>query len=205
MRTESAEDRRNTPSALAAVFLLVCAILLASLLTVSPAFGENRGRTEEKSWEEQLKAARKKYNSNTVNIYYRGRGKYNRNKKVNICFYPADEKPYLVINIRESLKITDEAEIQAVLEVLAKSSYYSEEAFGTIPFMKAQWITHNLAHSMAKGTDEQQMLVQLIAGENLKSVTKRAAELDMNEIANMPEWEIAVYKMMETLLGLHKS
>lgn len=208
MRIESAEckwNNRAASSAFMTVFLCVCAILLVTLLTVSAAFGESRGGTEEKSWEEQLEAARKKYNKNTVNVYFQGRGRYNRYRKVNICFYPADEEPYISINIRESLKITDEAEIQAVLEVLAASPYYSEEAYGSIPFMKAQWITHNLAHSMAKGTEEQQMLVRLVAGEDLTTVISRAVQLDMSELANMPEQEIAVYEMVEALLGLDRN
>ena len=57
--------------------------------------------------------------------------------------------PYVDIKIMESLQITDEAEMEAILEVITKSRYYDEDKYGSIPFMKAEWIAHNLAHSMA--------------------------------------------------------
>ena len=172
--------------------LCVCCALLVLLLTAASALGE------ELSWEERLEKAREKYNEKTVNVFLRGRGK-NKKNMVNVQFYLAKTKNYMSINIRESLQITDEAEIQAVLEVVAKHELFSEEEYGTISFIKAEWITHNLAYEMANGSTDQQSLVALAAGEHLSQVIKRAKELDISPISHTPERELAVYEFIESV------
>ena len=136
---------------------------------------------------------------NTVNVFAKGHGKYQRGK-INVCFYPAEQQPYIIINIRESLQITDEAEMEAVLEVIAESEGYDADEYGTIPFMKAQWIAHNIAHSMANGNENQKKLVETIAGESISSIAGRSKELDLSPYASMPEREILLYQILELAL-----
>ena len=99
----------------------------------------------------------------------------------------------MYIMIYESLKITDEAEMQAVLEVVAQSEYYSEEIYGTVSMMKAQWIAHNIAYEMATGSAEERDLAVAIAGESLSMIIKRSKELDLSPIAYMSPEEKTLY------------
>ena len=186
------QHRRKTAlSVFLAVFLCLC-FVLAAALPVVPAAAESDGAT----WEERLQAARAKYNKKTVNVYREGHGK-KRSGKINVCFYPSENKPYINIEIRESLEITDEAEMQAILEVIAKNKDYSEETYGTIAFMKAQWIAHNLAHSMATGTEEQQMLVKMLAGEDLAGIVSSAEQLDLSPIGSITDRQMMLYELVE--------
>ena len=101
-------DRASGPSVFRPVLRVLC--LLAALLLVAAAAA---GEGANPDWEERLALARAKYNEKTVNVYERGRGKY-RKGKINACYYPSDIKPYININVRESLQITDEAEIENI-------------------------------------------------------------------------------------------
>jgi len=156
------------------------------------------------SWEERLAQARLKYNEETVNIYSRGRGKY-RKGKINVYFYPSSRKSGdMNICIRESLQITDEAEMEAILELAARDERYDPEEFGSIAFMKAQWIAHNLAHSMATGSEEERRLVETLAGESLSLVVRRAKELDISQLANISARERILYELIELIYGLDR-
>ena len=105
------------------------------------------------------------------------------------------------INIRESLQITDEYEMQAILEVITESENYSEEVYGSIPFMKAQWITHNLAHDLATGSNKQiKQWLKDITGEKLSYVISSAKELDLSPIERIPEKEMRIYRLVELTL-----
>ena len=172
--------------------LRVCCVLAALLLVLSSAAAETAP-----SWEERMAAAREKYNEKTVNVYVRGKG-WKRSGKINVCFYRAKKK-YIVINIRESLQITDEAEMEAVLELMAKHEYYSEEVYGSLSFLKAQWIAHNLAYGMATGNEEQQALAAMVVGKNSKEIIRHAKELDLTPVSEIPEAELAVYELVEYL------
>ena len=200
MRAESALNERNSrtsvPAVCAAVLLCLC-MLLALFLPPVPAAGESAGST----WEERLDAARAKYNAKTVNVYRQYHGRY-RSGMINVRLYNTRRQQYPTINILESLQITDEAEMQAILEVIAQNENYSEEVYGTIPFMKAQWITHNLAHSMATGTGEQQSLVTALTGESISKVVRHAKELDLSPLGAMTDQQIMVYEFVELVYGL---
>lgn len=173
--------------------LCVCCVLLALLLLTVSALGEGL------SWEERLERAREKYNDQTVNVYIRGRGKYDKNK-INVRFYYSyDQRRDMNFVILESLQINDEAEMQAVLEVVAKHPSFSVEEYGTISFLKAEWITHNLAYDMANGNEGQKALVEMIAGEKLKKVIGRAKELDVSPLRNTSDQEMAVYELIEAM------
>ena len=191
MRNKTAvQGRSGTPFHRAA--LRVCCALAALLMIILSAAAETAS-----GWEERLAAARKKYNEKTVNVYVRGQGKRQKGK-INVCFYRAKKKS-IVINIRESLQITDEAEMEAVLEVVAKHKYFSEEVYGSISFLKAQWIAHNLAYDMSTGSEEQQKLAAMIVGKSSKEIVRHAEELDLSPYSEIPEEELAVYELVEFL------
>ena len=203
MHSETVFERNRYPSALSAcvaVLLCLCTFLTVMLEAVPAAFGESAGST----WEERLEAAREKYNADTVNVYRKYHGRY-RKGKINVCFYSSRKQHYANINIRESLQITDEAEMQAILEVIAQDPNYSEEGHGTIAFMKAQWIAHNLAHSMATGSDEQRALVSMVTGEKrLSKVISRAKELDLSPLESLSEQQIMLYELVIYVYGLNE-
>ena len=198
MIREARCSRASALSVFTAVFLCLCFVL--SLMLPFPSAA---GESVDSSWEARLEAAREKYNAETVNVYRRYHGRY-RKGKINVCFYSSRKQHYANINIRESLQITDEAEMQAILEVVAQDPNYSEEGHGTIAFMKAQWIAHNLAHSMATGSDEQRALVTMITGEKLSKVISRAEELDLSPLESLSEQQIMLYELVSYAYGLNE-
>ena len=62
---------------------------------------------------------------------------------------------------------------------------YSDEVYGGMAFMKAQWITHNLAYELATGSDETKQIIAALAGEPAKKVARRAKELDLTPVEAM--------------------
>ena len=178
-------------------FRRFAALLFAALfLLLSFAAAE----TAEESREERMARAREKYNEKTVNIYMTGRGK-RRKGMFNVCFYYATKTRELCISIPESLEITDEAEIEAVLELVMQNDNFSEEIFGSMAFMKAQWITHNLAHDLATGSNKQiKQWLKDITGEKLSYVISSAKELDLSPIERIPEKEMRIYRLVELTL-----
>ena len=95
------------------------------------------------------KAAKEKYNQNTVNVYDGVEGSPD-NSKTNAKFYVADEsKGFVNINVDNSLSISNKYEINAVLDVIVESPYYSETMFGSKKFMRAQWVAHNVCYNIA--------------------------------------------------------
>ena len=176
--------------------LLGCLALLLGLLL--PAAAEEAAAPS--TPEERLAAAREKYNAETVNIFVRGKGRAKKGK-INVCFYRSRKNIPMSINIRESLQITDEYEMQAILEVITESENYSEEVYGSIPFMKAQWITHNLAHDLATGSNKQiKQWLKDITGEKLSYVISSAKELDLSPIERIPKKEMRIYRLVELTL-----
>ena len=179
------------------IFLGICCVL-AAILFVFPASAENSPNTRE----DRLAEARLRYNKDTVHIYA-STLRNNRSGKINVRFYKSDGQPQMYIMIYESLKITDEAEMQAILEVIAQNEYYSEEIYGTISMMKAEWIAHNIAYELATGTAEERDLVVSVAGENLSMIIKRSKELDLSPVAYMSAEEKTLYELVELLYSLN--
>lgn len=163
-----------------------CALLAALLLVFAAAAAAEAAATAapEDGYAERLEQARLKYNSKTVNVYRNGWG-YVQDGKINVRFYKSKEEKYYTINIRESLKITDEAEMEAILELVMQNENYSDEIYGGMAFMKAQWITHNLAYELATGSDETKQIIAALAGEPAKKVARRAKELDLTPVEAM--------------------
>ena len=183
---------------------LFCAAA-AVLLLVSAAAGESAG-TGVLTWEERMEQARAKYNEDTVNVYKQGSGK-RINGKINVRFYTAKEKNkpvYTAIIIRESLKITDEAEIQAVLEVMARNENFLAADYGSIPVLKAQWIAHNLAYSMANSNEETKKLIREITGQRITDIVSRAKELDLIPWEYLTREQQMFYEMMVFFFGLDR-
>ena len=167
--------------------LAVLAMLAGMVVSAANAEG---GKTET-DYALRLERAREKYNEKTVNVYRKGWG-FIQGKKINVCFYKAPKEKYYAINIRESLKITDEAEMEAILGVIMQNEYYDEAVYGDMDFMKAQWITHNIAYELATGNPETRQLVATLAGETAVKVAQRARELDLSPISDMSEKELAL-------------
>ena len=168
--------------------------LLAVLLLLVPAAP---GKAET-SREERLARAREKYNEETVNVYREWDGEYDPGK-INVCFFASSIRPHIIINIRESLQITDEAEMEAILELAAQDELYDEETYGTVSFMKAQWIAHNVAHAMASGSAGQKRIVEAVMGEPLEEILGSAEILDLNPLVMTPKRQMLLYELVELL------
>lgn len=196
-RERNGRNGRTGISAFAAAMLRFCSCLIAALILASAAAGEKS------TWEDRLAQARIRYNEETVNIYQRWERKYTPGK-INVVIFNK-KWPYVDIKIMESLQITDEAEMEAILEVITKSRYYDEDKYGSIPFMKAEWIAHNLAHSMATGSEEQKRLIETLVGESLSDITGAAEELDLSQFGYMEKGQRAAYELIEFICGLNRN
>ena len=182
------------------ILRLIAALAVLAMLAgmaVSAANAEN-GKTET-DYAQKLLKAREKYNEKTVNVYRKGWG-YVQSKKINVCFHKSPKEKNYAINIRESLKITDEAEMEAILEVIMQNENYDEAVYGDMAFMKAQWITHNIAYELATGNPETRRLVSTLAGETAVKVAQRARELDLSPISDMSEKELALTEKIMQLV-----
>ena len=129
------------------------------------------------------KTASEKYNKETVNVYFEGEGEP-KNDMLNAKVYVADkDKNYLNISIDKSLDVDNKYEMNAVLDVIIDSEYYSEDLFGTKDFMRAQWIAHNMAYDIASSSDFGFSLMQFLGGtvDPLNS----SSTLDIRQKENM--------------------
>ena len=179
------------------ILLLACACLLMSL----PAFaaGESESEPDSRPWEERLAEAREKYNAETVNVYRQGKGK-NKKDKINVRIY-LSRKKQRTFNIRESLKIDDEAEMQAILEVIMAEGEFDEASYGSVSFMTAQWVAHNMAYEMATGSASQKEGIKSLTGKSLSKIINSAKELDIGPVDSIPEDELKYYRMIEQFLS----
>ena len=82
--------------------------------------------------------------------------------------------------------------MEAILEVIMQNENYDEAVYGDMAFMKAQWITHNIAYELATGNPETRKLIATLAGETAVKVAERARELDLSPICSMSEQEKAL-------------
>ncbi len=82
--------------------------------------------------------------------------------------------------------------MEAILGVIMQNEYYDEAVYGDMDFMKAQWITHNIAYELATGNPETRKLIATLAGETAVKVAERAQELDLSPICSMSEQEKAL-------------
>ncbi len=184
--------------------LIAALAVLAMLAGMAVAAANAEDGKDGTDYALRLLRAREKYNGKTVNVYRKGWG-YIQGKKINVCFYKAPKEKYYAINIRESLKITDEAEMEAILGVIMQNEYYDEAVYGDMDFMKAQWITHNIAYELATGNPETRQLVATLAGETAVKVAERARELDLSPICDMSEKEKALTEKIMQLFPAHQA
>ena len=175
------------------VLLLACACLLTFRPVTSAALED----ADTLAWEKQLSEARKKYNTKTVNVYKKGKGKFIKGK-FNIRYYLSEGKEPTIC-ISESLLVNDEAEMEAILEVVTGFEDYDESVFGPVSFMKAEWFAHNLAHEMATGSENSRKWIEAFVGESLDQIISSAKELDLSPIESMSEKQLRLYRMIESL------
>ena len=178
-------------------FLRFFLALSAALLLFTAAAGASSVPT----WEERLQAAREKYNADTVNVYQRWQGK-DRRGKINVVYYRKPNTPYYNFRIKESLQITDDAEMEAILEVIAASGFYDAEEFGPVSFMKAEWIAHNIAHEMATGTPDQQKLIKTVVGNSIPKIVYSLKQLDLSPYEGLSDKEKKLYELIEAVYNL---
>ena len=125
----------------------------------------------------------KKYNQSTVNVYYSGSGSPDANK-VNAKFYDIDTASGAVnIQVDQSKSITSRYEINAVLDVIISSEYYSKELFGSKEFMHAQWLAHNWSHDIAASGEIGFTLMSIISGSS--NPIESGSVLDIRSTNNM--------------------
>ena len=187
--------------------LFSCIICLLALLAAAPAetvSTAEAGITDEKTemtYARRLEKAREKYNENTIHIYRSGIGSKQKDK-INICLYRSKSHKYYNARIVDSTQITDEAEMEAILETASRDKNFHMEIYGTMANLKAQWIAHNIAHSMATGSEESQKLVELMVGESISSIVGRSKDLDISPAEFTPAREKMLYSMIEIVYGL---
>lgn len=132
---------------------------------------------------ELKRAAKEKYNKDTVNVYMSGEG-ISDHTKVNAMAYIANsEKNYLNISIDKSLEISNQYEMNAVLDVIIESDIYSEEVFGSRSFMRAQWIAHNVSYKVAASSNFGFRFMQFLSGSS--NPIESSSSLDIRQTDNM--------------------
>jgi len=139
-------------------------------------------------------AAQSKYNKNTVNVYHEDTGKPVENK-VNVRFYNADTtNGYVNISINQSREIATRQEMNAVLDVVMSSPYYSKEQFGSRSFMRAQWVAHNACYTIASSGDRGYRAMQVFSGAS--NPIESASSLDIRSNGNMLRRQKIIYTVL---------
>ena len=138
--------------------------------------------------------AKEKYNTDTVCVYWNG-GDY-VDGKVNAQFYVANtEKKYINVNVSPSLEIRNKYEMNAVLDVIIDSPYYSFDRFGSKSFMRAQWIAHNWCYDLAVSGEFGYKIAQKISGAENPIESSRV--LDIRNLGNMGIRSYYLYRLIE--------
>ena len=136
--------------------------------------------------------AKEKYNGDTVSVYERGDPNASQ-KKINAEIYSPSEGTSN-ISIDKSLEITSGYEMDAILDVIIESEYYSEDVYGSKKFMKAQWVAHNIAHSVASSGDLGYRIMQTLSGS--KTPTISSSKLDLRSTNNLLRRQRALYTII---------
>ena len=84
--------------------------------------------------DERDREAKRKYNKKTVNIYVSGEGA-EVSSKLNIELYGTENSSYMNMSVGKSVSINSATEINAVIDVIIDSEYYSRDAYGSKSFM----------------------------------------------------------------------
>lgn len=184
--------------------LIALLVLLGSAFAETGASDGGEGETPAPSYAERLEEARLKYNEKTIHFY---RSKIGRKQKgkLNVCLYLSDDKTFYIVKIHDSTQITDEAEMEAILETVTRDKNFRRDLFGSISNMKAQWIAHNLAYSMATGNEEARKLIEIMTGTDIADVIGRSKELDIVPPAAMTPAESILYDVIEMVYRLNKN
>ena len=142
----------------------------------------------------QIFEARKKYNSSTVNVYFEGLGSAQEGM-INAEFYIADStQGYINIHISPSLDVKSKYEMNAVLDVIMASDYYSESMFGTKEYMRAQWEAHNICFDIASSGPAGYTAMQILSGASNPIESSRA--LDIRCKGNVLKRQEILYQLL---------
>lgn len=144
------------------------------------------------------KAAREKYNENTVHVYIKGE-EDEIEGMINAFFYRNDDGN-VNIHIVESREIEDTFEMGAIIDVISKHPLFSNK-YGSKSHMIAQWIAHNETYKMSKGNFIQKFFVGLISRTNVSSAANSAKELDLRENGNFRKLQSFVYSLIEPFIA----
>ena len=140
--------------------------------------------------------AAEKYNSDTVNVYKENvSGSYDPTK-FNTRFYIA-KNGLENIDISKSLSIKNEFEMEAFLDVIINSPYYSEEKFGTRQFMKAQWIAHNYSYYISSNSLIGYYTMKFLSDSDDPIVSSRT--LDLRSRENLSKKQKLIYTIISWL------
>ena len=186
------------------------ALLLLFLQAAVPGDGaaETAGEAESESVElayaRRLEQARKKYNEETIHLFRSGIGRKIKGK-LNVAMYRPEGQKYYNVCIYGSTQITDEAEMEAVLEVVMRDKNFNRKVYGPISNLKAQWIAHNIAYSMATGSDDSGKLIVAMMGEDISMIIARTTDLDLSTPEEMSVRESLLYSLIETVYQTDKS
>ena len=202
-RNKPVNRRNGMKTYLRILSCLAALLILLIAAAVSYAETADENAAVELTYAERLEQARQKYNEKTIHIYRSGIG--NKKKgKLNVCMCWSKENQYYYPRILESIQITDEAEMEAILEFISNDKNFNKELFGTISNMKAQWIAHNLVHSMATGSEDSQKMIEMLVGDDIASIIGRSKELDLSTINSMSPRESLLYSIIEMVYQTDK-
>ena len=138
--------------------------------------------------------AAEKYNKDTVNVYKEGIG-IPQEGKLNVRVYDVNEEGTKVnISIEDSLSIEARYEMDAVLDVIMESEYYSYDMFGSKDFMRAQWVAHNAGYKIASSSDVGFWVMQIVSGSD--DPTQSSSSLDIRSKNNILKRQKAIYDII---------
>ena len=89
--------------------------------------------------------------------------------------------------------------MDAVLDVIIASEYYSYEKYGSKGFMRAQWLAHNCAYSMASSGGISERIASILSGSD--NPKESAQILDIRELDNMLLRQKLVYAGLSWIGG----
>ena len=110
--------------------------------------------------------------------------------KLNVKFYD-NGNGFINIEVENSLQITDNVEQREILKLITKSKYYSEDTYGDIDFMQAQWFAHNLCYSLAQWGGVFYKAAQWLSGAD--DPIKSSETVDLRPKNNMGRRARALY------------
>ena len=164
-------------------------LVFIALATAFIAFTFTSSQNQAPHYEQQ---AQEKYNQSNVSVYERGNAPEEKSTINAEVYYPSDSVSN--ISIDNSLIVTSGYEQEAVLDVIIDSPYYSEDVYGSKSFMKAQWVAHNVCHSVASSGDIGFWAMQRLSGSD--NPIQSSLSLDLRSLNNMLRRQKILYTVI---------